>query len=125
MLFYIILTILLIQCECRKLYKESSSQECNRKASLVKSTSSSKSIQSADSYKQQNIIDANETYASPDQCNFTLAAPKMVINPYKLSIQNAVRQKPFSSLYLKCAACLAVAKQVILILNYSKNLYKS
>ncbi|KAG5887599.1 hypothetical protein JTB14_025758 [Gonioctena quinquepunctata] len=53
-----------------------------------------------------------ETYATYDQCNFTLIVPKKVINPYKNEFQNLVEQKPFGSFCLKCAACLAVAEQI-------------
>nr|XP_023013643.1 uncharacterized protein LOC111503538 isoform X1 [Leptinotarsa decemlineata] len=58
-----------------------------------------------------------KTYATYDQCNFSLIAPKKVINPYKKEIENLVQQKPFGTFCLKCATCLAVADQIALTIR--------
>lgn len=88
-------------------------EDCRKKASQLSHIKSATSIQSSGSIKKQDsLIDASKTHASQDQCNFTLVAPKMVINPYKSIIQNVVPQKPFNNFFLKCAACLAVAEEV-------------
>lgn len=54
-----------------------------------------------------------QVYAPFDDCNFTITKPKVVINPYKNQIKNLVRRKPFGSFCLKCAACLAIADEVL------------
>ncbi|CAG9857867.1 unnamed protein product [Phyllotreta striolata] len=52
-------------------------------------------------------------YAPFEASNFTLIKPKLVINPYKEKIQNFVRRKPFGSFCLKCAACVAIAREIV------------
>lgn len=91
-IFYIILTLFTIFERANSSFNRQSSTKCN--------------------VKHNKLMDVSETYAEQDLCNFTLAAPKMIINPYKLGIQNLVHQKSFGSFFLKCAACLAVAEQV-------------
>ncbi|CAH1183311.1 unnamed protein product [Ceutorhynchus assimilis] len=45
-------------------------------------------------------------------CNKTLPKPKKIINPFKYQLEQKVPQKPFGSLCVKCAACLAVASEI-------------
>lgn len=110
-LLYIIFSTLFKHVEGAQPFKPSY-EDCHKKLSHLSQVKSTASIKSGSFKKKESLIDASKTYASLDQCNYTLVAPKMLINPYKLLIQNTVQQKPFNSFYLKCAACLAVAEEV-------------
>lgn len=111
-LLYIIFCSIFKHLESAQPFKISS-ENCHKKTSQLNLRKSTTAIQSSSSFKKkESLIDASKTHASLDQCNFTLVAPKMVINPYRLIIKNTVQQKPFNNFYLKCAACLAVTEEV-------------
>lgn len=97
-MFYIIVLIFFIHVEENKAWRTDLDE------------SDTGSYESFYSCEENIIVDAKSTYS--DQCNLTLPSPKMIINPYKLIIQNHVGKKAFNSIYLKCVSCLAVAEQV-------------
>lgn len=109
-IYFIFTTFFVELVEAAKPFKRPSSSECSKKSSIVKSIGSIKSSHQFN--KEGEIIDASEAYAGPQHCNFTMIAPKLIINPYRMTIQNLVQEKPFGSFHVKCAACLAVAEQV-------------
>lgn len=107
-IFYIIFTTIFTGSEHIQLFGMNSPEESNSETSYFSAISS----QFSNKEDKGKLILAIEIYANQNQCNFTLNAPKMVIQPYEFKNQNSVYQKTFSNIYLKCAACLAVANEV-------------
>lgn len=57
-------------------------------------------------------ITSNKEINITCKCNNILENPSHKINPFKEKMKHFVPTKPFSSVYLKCDACLAIAKEV-------------
>ncbi|XP_050303373.1 uncharacterized protein LOC126741097 isoform X2 [Anthonomus grandis grandis] len=56
-------------------------------------------------------------YGCLGDCNITLPKPKKIINPYKEQLNSKVPPKPFGTFCIRCAACLAVANEVQVVIE--------
>lgn len=82
-------------------------------ASASRRFSSNQSLTSETSLNQAGCLENCECLP----CNLTLPKPKKVINPYKEQLTNRVAPRAFGSFCMKCAACVAIANEIQIIIE--------